>query len=172
MMKMNAATEQKEKKGKAKEEAAAAKTAVIDAANLVLGRMAAKVAKQALQGETIKIINCEKAVITGNRKSTLESYAQKFDIGQVNQGPYFPRRPDMLVRRTIRGMLPRKKPKGRLAYERVQCFVGVPSGIKAEDAKTIPEASAERIKKASYITVNELCKHLGYKLQEAVVPKG
>lgn len=168
---MNAAKEQKEKKGKAKEEVAL-KTAVIDATNLILGRMAAKAAKQALQGETITIINCEKAVVTGNKKQTMDSYAAKFEIGQVNQGPYFPRRPDMLVRRTIRGMLPRKKPKGRAAYERVQCFIGIPSGIKAENAKTIPEARAERIKKAPYITVNELCKHLGHKMQEAVVAKG
>ena len=165
MIKMDAAKEQNQKQGKAKEEAAA----VIDATNLVLGRMAAKAAKQALQGETIIIINCEKAVVTGNKKQIKDSYAAKFEIGQVNQGPYFPRRPDMLVRRTIRGMLPRKKPKGRAAYERIQCFVGIPSGIKTENAKTIPEASAEKIKKATYITVNELCKHIGYKLREAAV---
>ena len=165
MIKMDAA---KEQKGNKKEPA---KAAVIDATNLVLGRMAAKAAKQALQGEKLTIINCEKAVVTGHRKQIMDSYAAKFEIGQVNQGPYFPRRPDMLVRRTIRGMLPRKKPRGRAAFERVQCFVGIPSGVKAEDAKTIPEASAERIKKASYITVNELCKHLGHKMQEAVVAK-
>ncbi|MBI2175951.1 50S ribosomal protein L13 [Candidatus Woesearchaeota archaeon] len=154
------------------EDAAASKAAVIDATNLILGRMAAQAAKRALNGEAISIINCEKAVVTGNRKQTIDGYAAKFEIGQVNQGPYFPRRPDMLVRRTIRGMLPRKKPKGRAAYERVQCFIGIPTSVKAENAKTIPEASAERIKKAPYITVNELCKHLGHKMQEAVVAKG
>ena len=152
----------KEQKGKVNE---AAKAAVIDATNLILGRLAAKAAKQALQGETITIVNCEKAVVTGNRKSLFESYDKKFDVGQVNQGPYFPRRPDMLVRRTIRGMLPRKKPRGRAAFERVKCHIGMPANIKAEDAKTIPEASVERIKKAAYITVNELCKHIGYSIQ-------
>ncbi len=167
MMKM---TEAKAPKGKGKE-TAVAKTAVIDATNLILGRMAAKAAKQALQGGTITIVNCEKAVITGNKKHTLLSYEEKFDIGQVNQGPYFPRRPDMLVRRTVRGMLPRKKPRGRAAYERVQCFIGIPSGIKAEDVKTMPEASIERIKKAPYITVNELCNHLGYKNHEPVAKR-
>lgn len=176
MTKMNVAKEQKEK-GKAQPdlrrgEEPASKTAVIDATSLILGRMAARAAKQALQGETITIINCEKAVVTGNKKQTTDSYAAKFEIGQVNQGPYFPRRPDMLVRRTIRGMLPRKKPKGRAAYERIRCFIGIPPGIKAENAKTIPEASAERIKKAPYITVNELCRHLGHKMQEAAVAKG
>ncbi len=161
MMKMDA---KKEQKGKTE-------AAVIDATNLILGRMAAKAAKQSLQGGAITIVNCEKAVVTGSRKSLFESYAKKFGVGQVNQGPYFPRRPDMLVRRTIRGMLPRKKPKGRAAFERVRCHIGMPANIKSEDAKTIPEASVERIKKASYITVNELCRHLGYSMQEKATVK-
>ena len=36
---------------------------IIDAKNLVLGRMATVVAKEALLGEKIDIINCEKAVV-------------------------------------------------------------------------------------------------------------
>ena len=152
------------KMAKAKENAEnAAKTTVIDATNIILGRLATKAAKAALNGENITVINCEKAVITGNRKQILENYAKKFDVGQVNQGPYFPRRPDMLVRRTIRGMLPRKKPKGRAAFERVKCYIGVPSQIKQEEIKSVPEASLERIKKAAHMTMSELCKRLGYK---------
>ena len=136
---------------------------IIDATNLILGRMAAVAAKQALKGESVTIVNCEKAVITGSREQLLENYAKKFDVGQVNQGPYFPRRPDMLVRRTIRGMLPRKKPKGRAAFARVECYVGIPSQIRREEMKSLPEANLERIKKAAHMTVSELCKHLGYK---------
>ena len=134
---------------------------IIDATNLILGRLASKAAKQALGGEEVIVINCEKAIVTGDRKHIFDSYIAKFDIGQVNQGPYFPRKPDQLVRRTIRGMLPRKKPKGRSAFERVKCYIGTPSGIKAE-AKSLPEASGDRIKKTSHITVLELCKHIGY----------
>ena len=136
---------------------------IIDATNLILGRLATKAAKQALEGEDIVVVNCEKVVITGNRKQLLENYAKKFDVGQVNQGPYFPRRPDMLVRRTIRGMLPRKNPKGRVAFARVKCYIGLPPEIKPEEVKTAPEANIERIKKATHISVLELCKHIGYK---------
>ena len=135
---------------------------IIDAANLILGRLASKAAKHALSGEEVIVINCEKAIVTGNKKQIFDSYIGKFDIGQVNQGPYFPRKPDQLVRRTIRGMLPRKKPKGRAAYERVKCYIGMPSQIKAE-AKSLPEASGDRIRNTSHITVLELCKHIGYK---------
>jgi large subunit ribosomal protein L13 len=144
-------------------EKAAKKMVVIDATNLILGRLSAKAAKQALQGEAVTVVNCENAVITGNRKQLLENYAKKFDVGQVNQGPYFPRRPDMLVRRTIRGMLPRKKPKGRAAFARVECYIGLPPQIRQEEIKTVPEASLGRIKKAAHMKVSELCKHLGYK---------
>jgi large subunit ribosomal protein L13 len=136
---------------------------IIDATNLVLGRMATKAAKEALKGEEVVIVNCEKAVITGNRKQILANYNQKIARGQVNQGPYFPKRPDMLVRRTIRGMLPRKKPSGRAAFGKVKCHVGVPSDVKADTAKSLPEASIERIKKTSHFTVNDLCKQIGYK---------
>ncbi len=136
---------------------------IVDATNMILGRLAAKVAKQALNGEAVSVVNCEKAVITGDRKQIFESYIQKFDIGQVNQGPYFPRRPDMLVRRTIRGMLPRKKPRGIAAFGRVKCYVGIPQGIKSEEAKGFPEASIERVKKAGHVSVAGLCKQIGYK---------
>ena len=136
---------------------------IIDATNLILGRLASKAAKQALGGEEVIVINCEKAIVTGNKKQIFDSYIGKFDIGQVNQGPYFPRKPDQLVRRTIRGMLPRKKPKGRAAYERVKCYIGLPSQIKPAEAKSLPEASGDRIKKTSHITVLELCRHIGYR---------
>ena len=39
---------------------------IINADNLVLGRMAAIAAKQALLGEDVRIVNCEKAIITGD----------------------------------------------------------------------------------------------------------
>ena len=150
-------------KGKTNETGKAAEKTVIDATNLILGRLAAKAAKHALQGGGVTVVNCEKEIITSSREHLLENYAKKFDVGQVNQGPYFPRRPDMLVRRTIRGMLPRKKPKGRAAFARVECYMGIPSQIRREEMKSLPEANLERIKKAAHMTVSELCKHLGYK---------
>jgi large subunit ribosomal protein L13 len=136
---------------------------IIDATNLILGRLASHAAKQALKGEQISVINCEKAVVTGNRSQIFETYLLKFDVGQVNQGPYFPRRPDMLVRRTIRGMLPRKKPRGVSAYGRVKCFIGVPATVKAAEAITLENANISRIKEIGHITIQELCLHIGYK---------
>ena len=99
---------------------------IINAENLILGRMASKIAKKALLGEKIDIINCEKAVIIGNKKDIQERYKKRREIRTPRWGPHFPRHPEKFVKRAIRGMLPYKQEKGRKAFERVKCYQGVP----------------------------------------------
>lgn len=135
---------------------------VIDATGLILGRMASEVAKRLLQGETIMIINAEKAVISGKRKSKVREAKEFLEIGHFRRGPYHPRRPDMIVRRTVRGMLPWKQPKGKQAYRRLKVFLGVPEELKNLNAETLPEASANKLK-CPYLTVGELAKEIGWK---------
>ena len=88
---------------------------VINAKNLILGRLASSVAKRALLGESIELVNCEQAVITGNKKWLIARYRQRRERGTPTQGPFFPRQPERFVKRTIRGMLPYKKELGRAA---------------------------------------------------------
>jgi len=134
---------------------------VIDAEGLILGRMASFIAKRLLQGETIIIVNAEKAAISGKRLSRVREAKTFLEVGHPRRGPYHPRRPDRIVRRTIRGMLPWKKPKGQQAYKRLKVFLGIPQELKDKEAQTIPEASAERLK-CPYITVGELAKEIGW----------
>ena len=47
-------------------------------------------------------------------------------------GPKFPRRPDAIIRRIIRGMLPYKKDKGVQAFKRINVEVGVPDGVSID----------------------------------------
>ena len=42
---------------------------LIDGTNATMGRLASYVAKQALKGEEIAIMNCEKVIITGSKKN-------------------------------------------------------------------------------------------------------
>lgn len=133
----------------------------IDAGNLILGRMATIVAKRLLKGETIIILNSEKAVISGKRSSRVKEAKRKLEIGHPRKGPYFPRRPDRYVRRTIRGMLPRKKPKGKESYKRLLVYNGVPLKYKDAKKETIAGAFAERLK-CPYLTVGELTKEIGW----------
>jgi len=134
---------------------------VIDANGLILGRMASVIARRLLQGETIIIVNAEKAAISGKRLSRVREAKTFLEVGHPGKGPYHPRRPDRIVRRTIRGMLPWKKPKGQQAYKRLKVFLGTPQELKDKEAQTIPEASAERLR-CPCITVGEIAKEIGW----------
>lgn len=134
---------------------------IFDASNLILGRMATVIAKRLLLGESIIILNAEKAVVSGKRLSRVGETKRKLEIGHPRKGPYFPKQPDRFVKRTVRGMLPRKKPKGMDAYRRLRVFVGVPKEFKDKPAETIPAANAEKLK-CPYITVGELVEEIGW----------
>jgi len=137
---------------------------IIDATDLVMGRLAAFAAKKALLGEKIDIVNCEKAVITGNKDNIYERYKQKFDLGRnPYKGPFFPRASDRLVRRAVRGMLPYKKEKGEKAYKSIMCYVGLPENFKGQKMETLPKANVSKLNNYKYITVGELSRHLGSK---------
>jgi len=133
---------------------------IIDATNLILGRMASVVAKRLLLGEKIIIINAEKAVVSGDRKHIINEYKRRLRIRTLTnprKGPFHPRKPDRIVRRTIRGMLPWKKPRGRKAFHNLQVYIGVPDILKGKDfkAETIKEADYTRLKE-KYIYVGEI----------------
>src|SRR5512137_1643107 len=102
---------------------------VVDATGLVLGRLASVAAKSLLAGEEVKIVNAEKALITGGKDYIFEDYGQTRARGTKERGPYFPRRPEMILKRTVRGMLPYKLKRGRDAMSRLRVYVGVPSDL-------------------------------------------
>lgn len=136
---------------------------VIDGDSLLLGRMASIVAKRALNGETIAIVNVEKAVISGSRARVLSNYDLKRSRGSREGGPFFPRRPDHLVKRTIRGMLPYKRPAGIDALKRIKCYVGVPVELSGAETESIEEAHMDRLNNPQYVTVGAVSTFLGAK---------
>jgi large subunit ribosomal protein L13 len=137
--------------------------AVIDASNLILGRMASSVAKRLLNGEEIRIINAEKTVISGRKDTTFNRYKRYIDRGSREFGPRFPRRPDQIVARTIRGMIPHTKMTGREAYNRLKVYIGVPPELSKEQAGTLEDASIMRLSTSNYTVLGELSKKLGSK---------
>lgn len=134
---------------------------IIDAKGLILGRMASIVAKRLLEGESIIILNAEKAAISGKRLQIVKEAKTFLEVGHPRKGPNHPRRPDRIVRRTIRGMIPYRKPKGRQAFKRLMVYLGVPKEFEGKETKTILEARAEKLK-SPYITVGELAKEIGW----------
>ncbi len=136
---------------------------IIDATNAVVGRLASVVAKKALLGEEIIIVNAEKAVIRGDPDVVFEKYYSLTKKGNPFKGPFISRRPDLLLRRMIRGMLPIKKPRGREAFKRIKCYIGVPEQYSNEKKEIIKEAVLDDSKYPKYITILELSKRLGWK---------
>lgn len=137
---------------------------VIDANGLILGRLASTVAKQLLSGDDeIYIVNAEKAVISGSRATTLKEYRQTRERGSMEFGPYFPKRPDRILKRTIRGMLPHKRARGRDAMSRLKVYVGVPSEFKDTEAITIADADMRLLSSSKYIELGEVSQKMGSK---------
>ncbi len=134
---------------------------VVDATGLILGRMASIIAKRLLQGEAIIVVNAEKAVISGGRQSRVKEAKAFLDVGHPRKGPFHPRSPDRIVRRTVRGMLPRRKPKGQQAYKRLRVFLSVPKGFESKELQTIHGAKAEKLR-CPYVSVGEIARDIGW----------
>ncbi len=141
---------------------------VFDATGMVVGRLASKVAKAALMGAHVVIVNCEKAVITGRRRTVIDAFKEKRNIRtsyNPRRGPFHQRRPDRLVRRMIRGMLPWPTPRGKAAYRRIRVYIGVPDEYKDADMIVL-EGARYRSLKQKFITVEDLSHELGWRSPE------
>jgi len=129
---------------------------IIDGKNAVLGRLASYTAKKLLAGEEITLINAENIIITGRPNDIKTKYLAFKGRGSPQHGPFFPRQPNMFVRRVIRGMLPKEK-KGRDALKNLKVYAGS-NGMSGEQVAT-------KLIKTNYITVGELSKTLGWHKQ-------
>ena len=135
---------------------------VIDAKDLVLGRMASAVAKRLLNGEKIIIVNAEKAVVSGKKLSIIKKHKEFLEVGHFRKGPLHPRRPDRIVKKVVRGMLPRRKPRGIEALKRLKVYIGLPEQFKDVEKTVIPEADATDLR-GPYIKLSELARNIGWK---------
>ena len=140
------------------------KTVYIDASEQIAGRLCSILAKELISGKRIVVLNAEKALVSGNTSSVLRQWQARLEIySHVNPiyGPIHPRRPDNILRRMVRGMVPKTKAKGKSAMSRLRVYMGVPekyAGVKTskfEDAKArkpIPQ----------YPTIAEISKNIGW----------
>lgn len=136
---------------------------VIDAEGLIMGRLSSVVAKRLLAGEEIAVVNAEKAVISGSKVKTFNDYKDLRDMGTREFGPYFPKRPDHILKRTVRGMLPYKRARGRDAMARLQVHVGIPHELKNAELTTLVEADMNRLSSNKYIVLGDVSRKLGSK---------
>ncbi len=136
---------------------------VIDGEGLLLGRLCSYAAKAALLGEEVKIVNCEKIIVSGSRKKVFADEKQKRERkGYPLKSAKFSRLPDRFVRRAVRGMLPHKKERGLEAFKRVMCYVGIPKEFEG-DMETIEKAKVEKLPTLKYVKIEDICNWLKVK---------
>jgi large subunit ribosomal protein L13 len=136
-------------------------TTIIDASGAILGRLSTHTAKRLLKGEEIAVVNSEKAIISGKKSAIKTRYKEKREVGTYRKGPFYPRMPDMIVKRTIRGMIPYQTPHGRTAFKRLKCYIGVPKEFEGKKFESIKSAEKQPV---DFVTVEELSKSLGAKI--------
>ncbi len=133
---------------------------VYDGDNKILGRLATQVSQDLLAGEEVRVVNANKVMVTGHKKKILAKYRENRERGKIRKGPYYPRRPEQIFKRTVRGMLPYQQPRGRKALKRFRAYIGIPKEFEGKEFQGQDIKNAKGIKS---ITLGEVSEYLGAK---------
>jgi len=138
---------------------------VIDGSHAVAGRLAAYAANKLLTGRKVTVLNAEKVVISGNRLKIVKRYMEKRGIqlkGDPDKSPKTPRRPDLLLKRIIYGMLPSGRRNAReAAMHNLRCYMAVPKEYEAAKAEKPVKTSANLHR--SFVTLEQVARDMGWK---------
>lgn len=128
----------------------------LNAENETLGRLASYVAKQALLGNEIVVVNSEKALISGNSTNIIQKQKalRRLNTMKPRKGPFFSNDTEKILKRSIRGMLPDYTlGRGKEAWKRIKCYVGLPEEFSKE--KIISINTRKTIKNINLETLNK-----------------
>ncbi len=134
---------------------------IVDGTDMIFGRLASQIAKKLMRGEEVHLINAEKLVIVGNPQQIRQRYLTKRGLrnkGTPERSPVWSKVPHLLVKRMIRGMLPRESSRGKDALKRLRVYSVNPE--KLEGAAKMEGADYDGVSK--HVTIHELCKSIGY----------
>ncbi len=138
---------------------------VVDATNHIAGRLSSNVAKLLLNGNRVSVVNCDKIMMSGTRSNIIKEYRAFLEINSIinpKHGPVHYRRPDTIIAKMIRGMLPYdRKPSGKESHQRLRTYIGSPKELKSLEKIQFEKA---KIKKSpsNYTTIGELCRVIGW----------
>ncbi|ELZ25581.1 50S ribosomal protein L13P [Halosimplex carlsbadense 2-9-1] len=130
---------------------------VVDARDCILGRVASQVAERAMDGERVAVVNAEAAVITGSEDDVIGTFETRRELGS-DQGPAYPKRPDGILKRSIRGMVPYKTTRGRDAFENVRVYVGNPYD---DEGEVLDGTSLDRLSNIKFVSLGDVSEALG-----------
>jgi large subunit ribosomal protein L13 len=141
------------------------KVLVVDAEGAILGRLATTVAKSLLNGYKVYVVNAEKAVVSGNPQMIIESYRIWLEIKTLRNpykwSPKRPRNPIAIVKKAVKGMLPKDSWRGIKAFKNLKVYIGFPEELKKYNVVKVAHTSSRLSK--GFITVGEIAKMLGWK---------
>ncbi len=141
------------------------KLIVVDASNCISGRICSKISKLLLQGNRVSVVNAEKVMISGNKYEVIESYKKKLEVGSVTNpihGPFHPRRPDTIITKMVRGMVPKTKSSGIQAFKKLRVYIGIPDELKNSQMQTFEDAKITK-PESFYISMGDVAKQIGWK---------
>jgi large subunit ribosomal protein L13 len=157
--------EQKQQQQKGESSPQQNKLIVVDGTNCISGRLCSKVSKLLLQGNRVSVVNSEKVMVSGNKYEVIESYKKQLEVSSATNpihGPFHPRRPDTIITRMIRGMVPKRKPSGIQSFKRLRVYIGVPEELKNSAMQTFDDAKITR-QESFYISMGDVAKQIGWK---------
>lgn len=162
------AEQQQLKKSGQKSEPVSSKTErgqlVVNGDGCIAGRMCSHVSKLLLKGNRITIVNAEKAMLSGQRYRTIQLYKEHLEINSATNpihGPFHPRRPDRILTKMVRGMMPKRKASGIEAFKRLRVYIGIPDQLKNSTMESFEDSKITK-PVSYYITIGDLAKEIGW----------
>jgi large subunit ribosomal protein L13 len=137
---------------------------IVDATDCVAGRMCSRISKLLLNGNRVSVVNSENAMLSGDRYMTINLYKKYLEISSVTNpihGPFHPRRPDTILTRMVRGMIPKTKTTGIEAFKRLRVYIGVPEELKNKKAEVIQNTKITKAP-SKYTSIAEVAKEIGW----------
>ncbi len=131
---------------------------VIDAEDMVLGRLASHVATllrgkhkptfapHVDTGDFVVIVNADKVVLTGNKRDQAFAYRHSGYPGGLRKqsfGELLDTRPERLLEKVVKGMLPKNK-LGRAQGKKLKVYAGPEHPHTAQQPKTFEIAKVSR----------------------------
>ncbi|EME32064.1 60S ribosomal protein L16 [Galdieria sulphuraria] len=146
---------------------------IVDAKGHLLGRLASVVAKEILSGQQIVVVRCEELNISGDHhrhKLKFKSYLRKRMNTNPSRGPYHHRSPSKIFFKAVRGMVPRRIPRGSAALSRLKVFEGVPPPYDRMKRMVVPQAlRVVRLRPdRKYTHVGTLASQVGWKYADVI----
>jgi large subunit ribosomal protein L13 len=138
---------------------------IVDATDCIAGRMCSRVSKLLLKGNRVSIVNSENAMLSGDKYKTIDLYKEFLEINSVTNpvhGPFHPRRPDTILTKMVRGMIPKTKTSGIEAFKRLRVYIGTPHGLTIRKIESFEDTKITK-SPSRYISVGEVAKQIGWK---------